>query len=212
MGGDARLMQPLRLLDAQVAAPDHIEPLAEEDLPEYAARVAKAHRIGPSDIIGGASFGGMLAAEIAQQQDVAGLILLGSCLDPRRLPWSYKWVQRVGGFIPDALLQFRSWPPLVRWRFSPISAEAEACLISMVADCPTGQIRHFGRMAIRWRGAKQLKCPAISIHGAQDKIIPLSAADPDIIFENAGHAFTLTHSRETIAEIQRFLRDNSRAN
>jgi surfactin synthase thioesterase subunit len=126
MGGDARLLAPLRLPEFEVFTPDHVSPQPRETLPAYAARVAKAHSIHRSDIVGGASFGGMLACEIAKQQGAAGLILLGSCVSPKRLPISYRLVERFGRLIPDFILGFRSWGAFVRWRFAPIHQEAEA--------------------------------------------------------------------------------------
>jgi pimeloyl-ACP methyl ester carboxylesterase len=205
MGGDSRLMEPLKVPGVEVITPNHLEPFDGEELADYAARVATARGVEPSDVVGGASFGGMVAAEIAQQQQVAGLILLGSCLDSNRLPWTYKWTERLGRLIPDGWLKVRSWPPLVRWRFAPVSPEAESALIAMADDCPTSQIRRFGRMIIRWRGAKSATTPRLCIHGARDRIIPLSAAETGVIFPDAGHAFTLTHAQETCAEILKFL-------
>jgi pimeloyl-ACP methyl ester carboxylesterase len=205
MGGYARLLAPIHLAGIEVVAPNHAEPLPDEDLPRYAARVAGIQGIGSEDVVGGASFGGMLAAEISGQRRVAGLILLGSCLKPTRLPWTYRWVERVGRFVPDFALSFRSFRPLVRWRFAPISRAAEECLVAMAAVCPTNQIRAFGRMILSWKGAEKLSCPVLSIHGATDRIIPPSAAEPGIVFKDAGHAFTLTHPTQTISAIEDFL-------
>ena len=205
MGGDGRLMRLIRISGADVGAPDHVDPAPEEDLPRYAKRVADLNNIGPRDVIGGASFGGMIAAEISKQRPVAGLILLGSCVRPERLPRSYRWLERVGKFIPDAALSFRSWSPLVRWRFAPVTAEAEECLVAMAASCPTKQIRGFGRMTMSWSGVEKFVCPVLSIHGDNDRIIPLKSAEPGLILKGAGHAFTLTHAEQTKSAIQKFL-------
>lgn len=199
-------MTPIKLSEIDVSTPDHLPPEKNESLASYANRVANAHSIRESDIVGGASFGGMIAAEIAQQRKSAGLILLGSSLKPNRLPSSYRLMEIFGPLIPDFILGFRSWSPLVRWRFEPLSREAEQCLIAMAVDCPTSQIREFGRMIVGWKGIETVGCPVLSIHGDNDKIIPLHAAEPGKIIKNAGHAFTLTHTAETIAEIRSFLR------
>jgi pimeloyl-ACP methyl ester carboxylesterase len=208
MGGDGRLMRPLRVPGIAVCTPDHVEPAPGEDLARYAARVAEVNRIGAADVVGGASFGGMLAAEIARQRAVAGLILLGSCVRPHRLPWAYKWIERLGPFIPDRLLGVRAWRPVVRWRFAPVTAEAERCLRAMAATCPPSQLRGFGRMALTWSGVERLSCPVLSVHGERDRIIPVGCAEPGLVLRDAGHAFTLTHAEPTIAAIQEFL--NSR--
>lgn len=103
MGGDARLFAPLRVPEAQLITPEPLEPLAGEDLRGYALRIADSMKIGPSDVIGGASFGGMVAAEIASGRPVAGLVMLGC-------------------FLPDAVLAFEPWPQTARRRASAPSA------------------------------------------------------------------------------------------
>jgi pimeloyl-ACP methyl ester carboxylesterase len=100
----------------------------------------------------------------------------------------------------------RSWRPLVRWRFAPVTRDAETCLIEMARTYPTAQIRAFGRMIMAWPGIRDVTCPVLSIHGDSDRIIPLKSAAPDLILKNAGHAFTLTHADQTTSAIREFLR------
>jgi pimeloyl-ACP methyl ester carboxylesterase len=210
MGGDSRLFRLIRIPEVEIVTPDHTEPAQGEALTQYASRIADLLNIQAADVVGGVSFGGMLAGEIARQRPVAGLILLGSCLRPARLPWSYRWVEMLGRFIPDFVLGFRSWRPLVRWRFAPLSRDAETCLIEMAASYPTAQIRAFARMVISWAGIDNVACPVLSVHGDYDRIIPVKCAEPDLILKDAGHAFTLTHADDTISAIREFLR--TRAN
>jgi pimeloyl-ACP methyl ester carboxylesterase len=206
MGADARLFRSIRIPEAEIVTPDHAAPAPGETLTQYATRIADGLSIQPDDIIGGISFGGMLAGEIAHQRRVAGLILLGSCLQPDRLPRSYRRIERFGVLIPDFLLRFRTWRPLVRWRFAPITRDAETCLIEMANRCSTAQIRAFGRMIMGWSGVNDVSCPVLSIHGDSDQIIPVRSASPEIILKDAGHAFTLTHARQTSSAIREFLR------
>jgi pimeloyl-ACP methyl ester carboxylesterase len=206
MAADGRLFRSIRIPEAEIVTPDHAEPMPGETLTQYAARIANGLNIQPSDIIGGISFGGMLAGEIARQRQVAGLILLGGCLQPGRLPGLYRWLERLGRFIPDSLLSLRSWRPLVHWRFALLTKDAETCLIEMGAGYPAAQIRAFSRMVIDWPGVYDVGCPVLSIHGDSDRIIPMKSAQPDIILKNAGHAFLLTHAAETTSAIREFLR------
>lgn len=189
----------------EILTPEHLEPVPGETLPQYALMVAESQGIRAEDAVGGISFGGMIAGEIARQRPAAGLILLGSCLGPLGLPSWYRWLERVCRFIPDSAFSFRSWRPLVRWRFAPLTREAETCLVEMMADHPMPMIRAFGRMAIGWEGVDAVPCPVLSIHGDMDRIIPLSSVNPDVILKDAGHAFTLTHADQTVAAIRDFL-------
>lgn len=206
MGGDSRLLAKLEVPGVAVVRPEHLAPRSAESLPEYARRVAEANGVASEDVVGGASFGGMVAAEIAKARGAAGLVLLGSCLEPRKLPASYRAVERLGRFIPDAWLAVRRWRFLVRWRFAPVSREAQDCLIAMARDCPPEQLREFGRMIVTWEGVSGLTCPVLSIHGDSDKVIPLRAARPGQVLRAAGHALTLTHAEQTSAALGVFLR------
>lgn len=205
LAGDHRLLRPIRIPSGPTITPDHLEPFPGESLAHYANRVVEQYRLGPDDVIGGASFGGMLAAEIAHQRPVAGLVLLGSCTRPKLLPRSYRWAEKLGPLIPDSLLALRSLRPLIRMRFSPITPEGEECIIQMARDCPASRIRAFARMLMRWPGATGFTCPVLSIHGDKDRIIPLRCAELGIVLANAGHAFTLTHQGQIVSAIQAFL-------
>lgn len=206
MGADSRLFRSIQIPEAEIVTPDYTEPVRGETLTQYASRIADRLNIQPTDVVAGVSFGGMLAGEIARQRPVAGLILLGSCLQPFRLPWPYRWVERLGRFIPDFVLGLRSWRPLVRWRFAPITRDAETCLVEMALSYSTVQIRAFGRMVMGWAGADNLACPVLSIHGDRDRIIPPKCAEPDVILKDAGHAFTLTHADQTNSAFGNFCR------
>src|SRR5690242_21168127 len=71
MGADGRLFRSIRIPEAEIVTPDHAEPAPGETLPQYAVRIADRLNIEPADFVGGISFGGMLAGEIAQQRRVA---------------------------------------------------------------------------------------------------------------------------------------------
>ena len=75
MAADTRLFRSIRIPELEIVTPDHAEPAPGETLTQYAARIAEGLFIQPDDIIGGISFGGMLAGEIARQRRVAGKVI-----------------------------------------------------------------------------------------------------------------------------------------
>lgn len=206
MGGDKRMFGPLRIPGVELAAPDHLEPLAGEDLPAFAERTADFHELGAGDVVGGVSFGGMLAAQIASRRKVAGAILLASCHQPRRLPGAYRAVELFSRRLPDALLALRSWPPFVRGRFAPIDARNAEIMIEMARGYSPAMLRRFGRMIVEWKGVESFSCPMLSVHGDGDRILPPSCIDAQLVLPAAGHAFTLTHPEPIAAAILEFLR------
>ena len=75
MAADSRLLRSIRIPEAGIVTPDHAESISGETLTQYAALIADGLFIQPDDIIGGISFGGMLAGEIARQRRVAGKVI-----------------------------------------------------------------------------------------------------------------------------------------
>jgi pimeloyl-ACP methyl ester carboxylesterase len=206
MGGDKRMFGPIRAPGFELITPDHLEPERGEDLAAFAERTADRHGLGAEDIVGGVSFGGMLAAQIASQRKLAGAILLASCHQPRRLPAGYRAVELFSRCIPDGLLGLRSWPPLVRGRFAPIDDASARLMIEMARGYSPGMLRRFGRMIVGWPGVEKIPCPLLSVHGANDRVIPASCIDADLVLPAAGHAFTLTHSGPINAAMTDFAR------
>lgn len=206
MGGDKRMFGPIRTPGFELVTPDHLPPERGEDLAAFAARTADLHGLGAGDVVGGVSFGGMLAAQISAQRKIAGAILLASCHQPRRLPTGYRLVELFSRFIPDALLGLRSWPPLVRGRFAPIDGASAEIMIEMARGYAPSMLRRFGRMIVSWPGVEKIPCPRLAVHGADDRIIPASCIDADLVLPSAGHAFTLTHPEPINAAIARFAR------
>lgn len=205
MGGDKRMFGPLRLPGVELVTPDHLEPLKGETLPDFAERTADFHEIVAADVIGGVSFGGMLAAQISSRRKVAGVILLASCYQPKRLPGRYRLVELFSRVIPNPLLRIRSWPPLVRGRFAPIDRKNAELMIEMTRGYSLKMLRRFARMIIEWRGVESFSCPMLAVHGDGDRILPPSCIDANLVLPAAGHAFTLTHPEPIATAIREFL-------
>jgi pimeloyl-ACP methyl ester carboxylesterase len=206
LGCDARMVSRLSVPGVEVVAADHLEPLPGEALSPYAGRVAEYFGIEVGDAVRGASFGGMLAAQIASQRAVAGLVLLGSCLRSARLPAFYPWAERVSRFLPDGALTLRSRRWVVRRLFDPVTPEVEDLLIDMAAQTPPGRFRAFARMIMTWPGVDRPACPILSIHGMRDRVIPVACAEPGVRLPDGGHAFMLTNADAVSAELSRSLR------
>ena len=206
MGGDKRMFAPIRAPGFELVAPEHLEPEEGEDLASFASRTAERHGIGADDVVGGVSFGGMLAAQISSRRPVAGVVLLASCHQPRRLQARYRAVELFSRAIPDAFMGLRSWPPLVRGRFAPVDARSAELLIEMARGYSPAMLRRFGRMIVEWPGVDKFSCPMLAVHGADDRIIPLSCIDAHLVLPAAGHAITLTHPEAIGAAIQDFMR------
>ena len=75
MAADSRLLRSIRIPEVEIVTPDHAEPVSGETVTQYAALIAEGLFIQPDDIIGGISFGGMLARKIARQRRLVGKVI-----------------------------------------------------------------------------------------------------------------------------------------
>ena len=90
MAADARLFAPQRAAFPGLVVPNWIEPLPKEPLPAYAARLARLVDPGQPCLVGGASFGGLVALEMAPHLPARACVLIASVRSPGELPW---WVR-----------------------------------------------------------------------------------------------------------------------
>ena len=86
LGADYRLLDGQREAFPQLVVPPWIPPRQNESLPDYAGRMAGtvASLPGVPLVLGGVSFGGMLAYEMARHLKPDAVVLIASCRTPPR--------------------------------------------------------------------------------------------------------------------------------
>src|SRR5262245_55843221 len=82
MAADERLFEPQRVAFPDLRVPAWIDPLPGESLRGYAARLARRIDPGRPCLVGGASFGGMVALEMAPHLQADACVLIGSVRSP----------------------------------------------------------------------------------------------------------------------------------
>ena len=86
MASDERLFEPQLDAFPNLRVQPWIAPLSGESLRAYAVRLAPMVDPGVPCIVGGASFGGVVALELAQHLPALACILIGSIRSPSGLP------------------------------------------------------------------------------------------------------------------------------
>ncbi|WP_309399333.1 alpha/beta fold hydrolase [Cerasicoccus maritimus] len=130
----------------------------EATLPDWAKRLIAEHNIAAGDIVCGSSLGGMIAAEIANQINVGGLVLLGSAQHPSEVN---RLLSRIHPLIDLAPLAF------VQMSAGKIPME----LSTMFAQSDAAFIRAMCRAIFQWQGL-QAQPRMLRIHGKKDRVIP----------------------------------------
>src|SRR6185503_15333814 len=111
LGADQTLFEPQRGALPPFEVPPWLSPQPAESLAAFGERMAAA--CGPPDptVIGGVSFGGMVAIEMARHLRPRAVVLIASCTTGAALPPLQRALLRIGAALPVRALR----PPRIAW-------------------------------------------------------------------------------------------------
>jgi pimeloyl-ACP methyl ester carboxylesterase len=206
MGADERLFEPQRRAGLDFEVPALPVPGPRDTLADYAARIRDAIDLAGPCVVGGVSFGGMVACELARLCDARCVILVASCRNRAGIPSHYRMFELLSRVIPDALIRRRA---AVSGRLFAtlecITDEQRDVVMRMSRDVAVPQLRGIARMILGWHAPATYPCPIHHIHGNTDRIIPISRVQPDEIVGGGGHLINMTHAPQINAFIRRCL-------
>jgi pimeloyl-ACP methyl ester carboxylesterase len=212
MAADERLFEPQRARFPSLRVQPWIDPLPGESIRGYAARLARHADSGVPCIIGGASFGGIVALEMAAHLPAVACVLIGSVRSPVELSWKWRVMWPLGLIGPD--------------RLATLARFAARCGRRFVSG---GTVRRWQRLArpeaafvrwamcalTRWRPRPpNSRVPVFHIHGANDRTLPVELTRPDVVVPTGGHALTLFSPaavNDFLADVLRRVADPTRA-
>src|SRR5262245_17462048 len=124
MGADERLFAAQQKAFGDVRLPRWIKPFDGERLSAYAARLAPLVDPGGPCIVGGASFGGIVALELARHLQARACVLISSVRSPQELPWWHRLLTPASFVGPDALALTAGMVAAASGRSLPAQANA----------------------------------------------------------------------------------------
>lgn len=208
LGADGRLFDPQRVEFPDLVCPAWLEPAPREKLAAYAGRMAGLIPHTRPLILGGASFGGMLAAQMAQDIRPDALVLIGSCLSPAEIASRVRWAALGAPFIPAPIGErARVMGRVFIRQLGPMTGEQREFLLTMAGAIPFAFIRWAAGAIFSWKGAPAATCPVYRIHGDRDPVIPMAPARTSTVIRGAGHVPNISHAAEVNAAIGRVARE-----
>lgn len=186
-----------RMFAAQVAAfPNlHVQPwvppLPRESLRGYAARLVPLIDPGRPCLVGGASFGGVVALEMATQMRALGCLLIGSIRSPEDLPWRWRWrlLRPIAALGPDALQVLARLTVQVTGSLLAVGTTRRLQRLA----CPEATFVRWAMCSVvRWRRSPEVRRVRVfHIHGEADRVLPISLARPDVVVPGGSHALSI---------------------
>jgi len=205
LGCDARLYAPHRRC-LPVVVPPWLPPTSpRESLTSYAARMAAALPVRGRFILGGSSFGGMLAWEMAQHCRPEALALIGGATTPHELRWWLHQQARMARYLPlGAVRLIQPWVgPLTRVT-GLTDGGGQPLIAAMVGTCAPGFLRWCAAAVGSWRPSPARPVPCLRLHGEADVAIPPPPPGPGITrVPRAGHMLDGSHAAVVIAWLRR---------
>ena len=173
-------------------------PLDHESLQAYAHRLAADLPSHLPMILGGASFGGIVALHVAEVLKPTLVVLIGSVRSPDELPRYIKLLRPLRflvALIPVTIFQVLTNCALElglipkRWRNL-------AGIAKQFVESDPVVFKWSLQQLLDWRTTPNVTCPIHQIHGGRDRILPLSHRDPVTMIPNGGHVISLSHPDE----------------
>ena len=193
LGADARLFDAQRAV-REIRPIPWIAPVPSESLAAYAARLAREVAPAVPFDLGGASFGGMVALELARHLAPERVFLFGSCRSPRAIAWPLRILHPLLPWLPipppTPLL-----PLIARW-FGAKTPAHTRLFADMLAATPPSFVRWAADAVFSWEGVDDLPMRVHHIHGDRDRVIPVSLVRADHVISGAGHLLNVTHGAE----------------
>jgi len=198
MGADWRVFEGVTSAVEGIVVPEWIAPIEGESIGEYAKRWAEKIDPDYGCFIGGASFGGFVALEMARHLDAKTCFLIGSVRGPEELPERIKALTKLcgaAGILPFELAKMLSKIGLLS--SGSLSAGNVKELLKQMSDSDAEFMKWACWAVLNWKGEVDTAgVPVYHIHGEKDFVLPVKNTSPDVIVKGGGHLISISHAKE----------------
>jgi len=199
IAANARTYEYLHPYFPNLYVPPWLPLRADETLAGYARRMVDSialQRLTPPFFLGGHSFGGVLAQEMAAFIRPEALFLISSFRTHRDISRLMKVVEFMSRPAPHWLIRALSHP----YRFlGPQMRRGQKeqleLLVSMFFATPLELTRWGARCSTSYAGRK-LDLPIYHIHGSADPVLPVRYAKADVVLHRGTHIIPITRAAE----------------
>jgi pimeloyl-ACP methyl ester carboxylesterase len=203
LNGDARVFGPQAAAFPSLTIARWLEPGKSESLATYGERMARAVYPGRPCVVGGVSFGGTVAMEMARHLQARACVLIASTRDVDGLPAAVRLLRPLAAVVPPTALTLA-----IRCGAATTASAAPRFhrRIARLSPAEFAFRRWAFQALLTWRVREVPRCPVVQIHGRQDATFAASRTKANVIVPHAGHLLTLTHAEHVNSFIRSALR------
>ena len=203
LGADAQLFTAVRHLAPLI--PPWL-PVDGGDLASYARRYVDAGWARPGDALGGSSFGGMLAQEIALLIPLRCLLLITTCRSRQGISSGLRFLSPLSRMLPVVHEPAPFIARVLDLKLGGMTPASRRVIESWVRSGDPRYLRWAARTAGAWRGVTlPAGLPIFQIHGSHDRLMPAHHSGADTIIPGARHLLPITHPDVFRAWLERSL-------
>jgi hypothetical protein len=154
-------------------------------------------------LLGGVSFGGMLAYEMASHLKPDAVVLIASCRTRQSLRPMHRAASRLLPLIP-----VQAWDlakllagPVVRLR-TRVPAAQRHMAVTMFRQSDSRFMHWVLQAILSWQPSRLEGVRVCQIHGRRDLLIPARRVEADELIPDGGHLINITHA----AQVNAFIR------
>jgi pimeloyl-ACP methyl ester carboxylesterase len=161
-------------------------------------------------VLGGVSFGGMVASVMARHGRPRALVLIASSSTGRVVGGFRRPLARMMSSVPP-------WPPprplwpLLAWAFGASEREHKRVLHGLIARAHMPFVQWGLSAILGWSPPSPPGTPVFHIHGTADRLVPLRRVRPTEVVPGGGHLINVTHAEQVNAFVRRVLASPSPA-
>jgi pimeloyl-ACP methyl ester carboxylesterase len=201
LGADQRLFEYQTRALSEVVVPKWLEPLEGESLGAYAKRWAESLEFGPEDCLGGMSFGGQVALELARHLKPKCVFLIASHRRASEMSSLFKLQSRILKGLPDRVVRSTLLSIAIPKLQSDENLQPEVIelLRGMTEDMDMDFFRWSVSAAANWDyefKAHDFSMPIYQIRGEGDNVIPNPKPGESEVVKGAKHLINYTHPEE----------------
>lgn len=196
LGADESVFQKLSLpQDWRIQHLAWLEPVPNESLSVYCARLSLGIDKNEEFILIGLSFGGIIAVELNKIVQPKLTILISSVATRNELPSIARFFAKtkLDVLVPASLLKIPN--ALIYWFFGAKASEEKQLVRQSIANTSSRFLKWAIRNIINWQNT-QRPDHLVHIHGTNDHLLPVKNTKADIRVEGGGHLMVYDKAEE----------------